>query len=65
MDFFVNLYKKIFFGNNKNMEKDNLKNKIDNQIEKLKKMVISDESYEDIKKEQRILNDLLAQYLKE
>ena len=47
------------------MEKETLKQKIDSQIGKLKEMIASGSSYEEIKKEEYILNELLKKFLKE
>ena len=47
------------------MENDNLKLKIDRQIKILVEMINFDVAKEKIKKEQRILNKLLEEYLKD
>ena len=47
------------------MEKEILKLKIDSQIQKLKEMIASGSSFEEVKKEECILNELLKQFLEE
>ena len=47
------------------MEKETLKQKIDNQIDKLKEMITLGSSFEEVKKEECILNELLKKFLKE
>jgi len=47
------------------MEDKELKTKIEEQLKILKEKISLEESYEKIKEEQRILNKLLSEYLKE
>ena len=47
------------------MEKETLKLKIDSQIDKLKEMIRLGSSYEEVKKEECILNELLKKFLEE
>lgn len=59
------MVKMIIDRNGGNMEKETLKQKIDSQIGKLKEMIASGNSFEEVKKEERILNELLKQFLEE